>query len=229
MRMKIPTGDLSLTEKSSPFFLLFFPSTTIFLVSGQMYVSLNILSSQCPLFCKQPIKLLKFKYFSIARDWQIQVVVVVLRIIKICSHYISSARVFPFFFLLSSPPTTIYRMQLYFLRLSYLIKRKKKFSFCSYFSLLFLFWLGGLYSPHMGSSLSTQGAIFRLFAPILLFSHLCLYLLYIVFCVHRLSHYSHFLQLCSLLQYRKIADFSLHLSLHEICVFVCCHLLYLFL
>lgn len=36
----------------------------------------------------------------------------------------------------------------------------------------------------MGSSWCTQWAIFRLFAPTLLFSHLCLYLSYILFCVH---------------------------------------------
>lgn len=120
---------------------------------------------------------------------------------------------FFFFSFFNFPTLPPLRIQLYFLRHSYLIKRKKKkkISFRSYLSLLFLFCLSGLYSPHMGSSLCTQGAIFRLFAPILLFSHLCLYLLYIVFSVHSLSHYSHFLQLCSLLWYQKIADFSLHL------------------
>jgi len=67
----------------------------------------------------------------------------------------------------------------------------------------------------------TQGAIFRLFAPILLFSHLCLYLLYIVLCVHSLSHYSHFLQFCSLLWYQKITDFTLDLqSTSDLCICV---------
>lgn len=112
-------------------------------------------------------------------------------------------------------------MHLYFLRHTYPIKRKKKLIlFLFVFALSFLSrWL--LFSSH-GIISNTQGAISRLFARILLFSHLCLYLLYIVFCVHTLiTVISHNYVLC--FGIRRLQTSPCTCSLHEICGSICCH------
>lgn len=73
-------------------------------------------------------------------------------------------------------------MHPYFLRHTQPIKKKKSHSYLSDISFLSQ-WLS---FSSQGIISNTQGAISQLSAPILLFNHLCLYLLYIVFCVHTL-------------------------------------------